>query len=253
MRPIDNKEIGKRIKKIRTEFSPKKISLEAFGKLLNPPADKAAVSKWEKGAYLPNKARLEQIAQLGNVTLEYLLYGKQINGYGEKISKIRTNLDMTKFEFANVFKSSSNFHERVIEETISDWEDENLLPTFEQLEKIALLGETTVSEILWNVKEPDAVLSARKLEMLFDKESLDESQLIMREGSVSLFYGLRKILVERSSENLLNTLSHILLLYGIKDLKPELSKEELKKERQELITIITKYLEDEISTLETDK
>ncbi|MGX7031318.1 hypothetical protein ACWN8B_08150 [Vagococcus zengguangii] len=193
---------------------------------------------------------MKQIAKLGNVTTDYLLFGKQLSGYGEKIKYIREEvLNENKLEF------STNFPENlsVDEDTVSAWEDENLFPTFEQLEKMALLGETTVSEILWNVKEPDAVLSARKLEMLFDKESLDESQLIMREGSVSLFYGLRKILVEKSSENLLNTLSHILLLYGIKDLKPELSKEELKTERQELITIITKYLEDEISTLETDK
>lgn len=82
----NKKLVGKRIQAIRLE---KGLTLDEFGKLIGaskssisewesgkhlPPA-KSIISRWEKGAMLPNSSRLERVAELGNVTINELLYG----------------------------------------------------------------------------------------------------------------------------------------------------------------------------------
>ncbi|PFZ72327.1 transcriptional regulator [Bacillus toyonensis] len=66
----NNKEaLGQRIKLIRIKNG---MTLEEFGKqILN--ANKSIVSKWERGNTIPNNERLAKIAEIGNVTIEYLL------------------------------------------------------------------------------------------------------------------------------------------------------------------------------------
>ncbi len=85
MKP-NKKLVGKRIQAIRLE---KGLTLEQFSKLIGaskssisewesgkhlPPA-KSIISRWEKGVMLPNNSRLDKIAQLGNLTVNELLYG----------------------------------------------------------------------------------------------------------------------------------------------------------------------------------
>lgn len=82
----NKKLVGKRIQAIRLE---KGLTLDEFGKLIGaskssisewesgkhlPPA-KSIISRWEKGAMLPNSSRLERVAELGNITINELLYG----------------------------------------------------------------------------------------------------------------------------------------------------------------------------------
>lgn len=77
---LDNKEIGKRINSIRIE---KGDNLREFGeriaRKMNIPKDQAPadslVSRWEKGKNRPNNERLKAIADIGGVSVEYLLYG----------------------------------------------------------------------------------------------------------------------------------------------------------------------------------
>ncbi|MGH2107846.1 helix-turn-helix domain-containing protein [Aerococcus urinaeequi] len=77
---LDNKEIGRRINSIRIE---KGDNLREFGeriaRKMNIPKDQAPadslVSRWEKGKNRPNNERLKAIADIGNKTVEYLLYG----------------------------------------------------------------------------------------------------------------------------------------------------------------------------------
>ncbi|SLK13131.1 helix-turn-helix domain-containing protein [Bacillus toyonensis] len=66
----NNKEaLGQRIKLIRIKNG---MTLEEFGKqILN--ANKSIVSKWERGITVPNNERLAKIAEVGNVTIDYLL------------------------------------------------------------------------------------------------------------------------------------------------------------------------------------
>lgn len=66
--------IGSRIKRIRKNLG---LSMEEFGKLFSPKASKGVVSNWENGYNKPNNERLKKIAELGNVSIDYLLHGRQ--------------------------------------------------------------------------------------------------------------------------------------------------------------------------------
>lgn len=140
---MDNKEIGKRIKQIRTNSFSTKLTQTEFGQLLTPPVKKSSVRNWESGDNLPSSDRLKQIAKLGNVTIDYLLLGKKKIGYGDKIKSIRESNKMRKEIFASRLGVSI--------ETIDDFEEENSLPTKIQLEEIAKIGNTTVDEIVWDI------------------------------------------------------------------------------------------------------
>lgn len=63
--------MGKRIKSIREKLGK---SQSEFGELFSPPAPKSAVSRWEHGGS-PNKRRLAEIAKLGEITVDELIYG----------------------------------------------------------------------------------------------------------------------------------------------------------------------------------
>ena len=77
---VNKIETGNRIKQIRLS---KGDTLEEFGvriaRVLNIPSRKAPsksnVSKWEAGSSLPNTTRLKAIADIGEITVEELLYG----------------------------------------------------------------------------------------------------------------------------------------------------------------------------------
>ena len=74
-----NKRLGERIKKIRKEQGMSQLE---FSKAIG--ATKSAVSNWENGYNAPNNERLKIIAEIGNKTVEELLYGtidKEINDY----------------------------------------------------------------------------------------------------------------------------------------------------------------------------
>lgn len=73
MNENDGKQIGTRIKSVRVS---KGMTMEEFGGQLSPKASKGTISKWENGRYLPNNDRLKQIAEIGNVSINYLLEGK---------------------------------------------------------------------------------------------------------------------------------------------------------------------------------
>lgn len=60
--------IGNRIRSIRNSLD---LKGEEFGKLLN--VTKVAVSNWENGNRTPDIQTLSKIADLGNVTADYLL------------------------------------------------------------------------------------------------------------------------------------------------------------------------------------
>lgn len=93
MKP-NKKLVGKRIQAIRLNRG---LTLEQFGELIGaskssisewesgkhlPPA-KSIISRWEKGVMLPNNSRINKIAQLGNLTVNELLYGDNANDIEE--------------------------------------------------------------------------------------------------------------------------------------------------------------------------
>lgn len=68
----DKKSVGERIKSIRINNGK---TQEQFGELFS--ASKGNVATWEKGLSLPNKERLKLISELGNITIDELLYGTE--------------------------------------------------------------------------------------------------------------------------------------------------------------------------------
>ncbi|OOV36873.1 hypothetical protein BS756_08010 [Staphylococcus sp. MB371] len=86
----DNIKIGHRIKHIRLKDGE---TQEEFGKYFS--ASKGNVATWEKGISLPNKSRIKSIAEKGNCSISYLLYGSYeelikglINDYFENHSEL---------------------------------------------------------------------------------------------------------------------------------------------------------------------
>lgn len=70
----DKMEIGNRIKEIRMKRGE---TQSKFGEKLL--ASKGNVATWEKGTSIPTTKRLKQIAELGNVSVDYILYGSIIH------------------------------------------------------------------------------------------------------------------------------------------------------------------------------
>lgn len=71
-----NPDIGSRIKQVRLKNGK---SQEDFGSLFDPPVNKASVSRWESGKTLPTSKRLQKIADLGGVSVEYLINGVKLS------------------------------------------------------------------------------------------------------------------------------------------------------------------------------
>lgn len=165
MNPIDPTEIGARISNIRKNIaSDKKMTLENFGKLLSPPANKSLVRKWEKGQNLPKGDRLAQIAKLGNVTVEYLLFGRELSGYGKNIRSIREAVAGD-----NIDLFCKSFTPNISNKIVFEWENEINLPDFEQLERLSELSQQDSKELLFNFKEPYSELRSINSNFVFEQ------------------------------------------------------------------------------------
>lgn len=70
------KQVGKRIKEIREDIFG--LSMSKFGAKIDEKTKSGTVANWETGKNLPNIKRLNRIAELGNTTVQKLLYGEPI-------------------------------------------------------------------------------------------------------------------------------------------------------------------------------
>ena len=78
---IDKKEVGAKIRKIRLE---KNLTLDAFSKRINTQLNN--VHLWEKGKFLPRKAMILKICELGEITPVELL--RKSNEIDKKVEKM---------------------------------------------------------------------------------------------------------------------------------------------------------------------
>ena len=62
---------GKKIKSIRMQRGE---TMKEFGSNFNPPASDSIVSRWERAISIPNNERLKKIAELGEISVDELLY-----------------------------------------------------------------------------------------------------------------------------------------------------------------------------------
>lgn len=77
---IDKFLVGLRIKKIRND---KNLSMEAFAEKVGV-AGKSTVNEWEKGRSTPNSQTLKKIAELGAVSVGFIIYGS-LQEYVKKV------------------------------------------------------------------------------------------------------------------------------------------------------------------------
>lgn len=114
--------------------------------MISPPADKGVVGRWEKGVNLPNNERLFQIAKIGNVTTDYILFGKQLNGYGERIENLRNQKKYSQEEISRMLNPMKT------EEEIAAIENEVYFPKYEELKQLAEILDSTIYFIAFNIK-----------------------------------------------------------------------------------------------------
>ena len=76
----NNHNVGQRIKSIRISLG---LTMEEFGKRFD--TSKGTVNNWEKGRNLPNKNNLKAIAELGEISVDELLYGSPKNYFSSII------------------------------------------------------------------------------------------------------------------------------------------------------------------------
>ena len=137
---IDKIKVGERIFNIRNGLN---LTLEEFGKDPDINAERSNVSKWERGATLPNKARLKIIAKKGNMTVNELLYGS--------IDEFLDNNLVSILEYQTGDKISSNEEYSIARLQFKKWlEDRNI--TLENIHYIYdYIDQNNASWTPWNI------------------------------------------------------------------------------------------------------
>lgn len=115
---IQRKEIGTRIKTIRKKLG---LNMKEFGEKFNPIASDSIVSRWERGVNLPNNERLKKIAELGNVSMPFLLEGKKTIEDIKKIAMEELNNNPEKLGTIVQFFSEAN--DRITKNLIESAQD----------------------------------------------------------------------------------------------------------------------------------
>lgn len=82
---IDKKTLGMRIRSIRQSLG---MTMDEFGSKIDNKAKSGTVANWEMGKNSPNNTRLKKIAELGNVSVSFLLYGEE----SDPFENFKTNL-----------------------------------------------------------------------------------------------------------------------------------------------------------------
>lgn len=132
---VDKKKVGNRILQIRNNLN---YTLEEFGNMKEIQAERSNVSKWERGASLPNRVRLEKIAKIGNITFNQLLYGSidefLENNIEELIKESDYPIDLTDNELSEKLKRELIEYVLLrLNEYNSYQQDENLIENMDTL------------------------------------------------------------------------------------------------------------------------
>ena len=176
MTVIDNENVGARIKKIRINHFKKKLTQQEFANLLLPPVDKSAVRKWEKGLNLPNEDRLKQIADIGEVSIDFLLFGKQLNGYGKRIEDLRESERLTQEELGRILLPAKS------EEEIAAIENEVYFPKYEELKQFAEKLNSTIYFISFGISRRQSVHPLTDFDVY---EKLDTTERLLQASNLT--------------------------------------------------------------------
>lgn len=72
------KDIAARISQVRNKLG---LTLKGFGKQFSNPVNAGVVQKWERGTNLPNDEHLFEIAKIGNISINWLMYGSDFENF----------------------------------------------------------------------------------------------------------------------------------------------------------------------------
>ena len=187
---IDKIKVGERIFNIRNSLN---LTLEQFGKDPAINAERSNVSKWERGATLPNKARLEVIAKKGNMTVNELLYGS--------IDEFLDNNLVSILEYQTGNKVSSNEEYSIARLQFKKWlEDRNIT-----LENIHYIYDY--------IDQNNATWNPWHIEYL---KTMENIRINMQDGTYSLI-PLIEMLTEKDRKHVSKYILKILKNYQLTD------------------------------------
>lgn len=148
--------VGLRIKSIR---ETRGVNQKEFAKLIN--ATVPAVSNWENGRSLPNNERLKKIAEIGNLSINELLYGSIENFRYTLINKlyeesvINGGLEERSpktFEYIGGEKFVNEVYEKVTELNLGYEDTENIKKQFDNMYSRKLMAYSNILSKDTNVK-----------------------------------------------------------------------------------------------------
>lgn len=156
---IDKELVGSRIKMLRSE---KGMTQEEFGALISD-AHKSLVSKWEKGQSLPNNERIKKIAELGNITVDELLYGPKQEIARKAIDDALDEYITTSSEFYHDYMDNQERYLQIIN---------NLYEKYMDVDTIAILhfddSYSILKDQIYGVFEDEFMKGDRTRENMLD-------------------------------------------------------------------------------------
>lgn len=173
------KEVGKRIKKIRGDYT-----LEEFGFLADR-TSKAAVYNWENGKSLPNKERLKLIAVLGRTTVQWVLFG-DFPDYLQTMFTVGTSpysdikhsySSMGNKELFDLYESApKEVRQEIIDKTIDQAEQSNwsYSDAYDILDSFLVIAD---SKLKRNHYAENLPLEIKELLSAIEKQNLTEEEL----------------------------------------------------------------------------
>lgn len=195
----DPKSVGLRIKNIRQIIGD---TMEQFAKKIDDKAKSGTVSNWETGKNMPNNKRLARIADLGGVTVEYLLEGKSFT------KEFSTIPQEEKKEYLRKIKNSQKYN--VLQELtkynkLEDFSNQeaSLLDIFFRFLNSSL-GRNNF-EAIANLSIVLSILNSLNNTILDNNDNSKQEELNMQKklyemANESLYYSVTKSLTDKIDE-----------------------------------------------------
>lgn len=204
---IDKKALGRRIRAIRLRLG---LTMEDFIERIDSKPGRGrsgTVNNWETGKNAPNKKRLKKIADLGGVSVEYLINGS----------------DISNKEAINLLRKAANYN-AIKGLQLSDDEKK-------KVNEVRLIGSIEANQAFERIKSGNLELLNREKEMI-EKDQLDIVDLRMYNSFISLFELLKS---NDDPEQLVDFETIILSLWQI-------ATGEMKYDKNDFLPSIDKFL-----------
>lgn len=143
---MDKEKVGRRIKAIRLQAGQNQ---ETFGKFFTPSVSKGAVSRWESGDTVPNAKRLKKIADLGGVSVDFLLNGRP----KDRKDRIQDLMMEQKLSAEQVADKS-----RIDVDTVNKYKFGRLVPTVEDWNTLAKIFGVSISYLKGDTRDRNGVM-----------------------------------------------------------------------------------------------